>query len=163
MRLRSSVPENTPLYGIWKVEEFTADGEVRTPPLTDSLRWRRVIFDSDPRLSPKSIARIQEMDGSFSLPYIATPDTNTSTVSLRSPSNAELDQFREILLRIPIGEQGGQGSAQFTYNRPSPKAMILEGLMNGHRLRMTLTKEEREFPLKTRRLHWIIEDKDVSW
>jgi hypothetical protein len=35
--------------------------------------------------------------------------------------------------------------------------------MNGHRLRVMLQKEERQFILRTRGFHWIIENKDVSW
>jgi hypothetical protein len=34
-----------PLYGIWDVDEFLIDGQVRPPLLTDTGRWRRVIFE----------------------------------------------------------------------------------------------------------------------
>src|SRR6185503_10927116 len=33
-----------PLYGIWMVDEFSVDGQVRPPLLTDTTRWQRVIF-----------------------------------------------------------------------------------------------------------------------
>ncbi|HSG38444.1 MAG TPA: hypothetical protein VLE27_02305, partial [Thermoanaerobaculia bacterium] len=33
-----------PLYGIWNVEEFAIDGQVRPPLLTDKERWRRMVF-----------------------------------------------------------------------------------------------------------------------
>ena len=36
--------EKPPLFGIWEVEEFTLDGEVRPPLLTDPVRWRRLII-----------------------------------------------------------------------------------------------------------------------
>ncbi len=36
--------EESPLSGIWEVEEFTLDGEVRPPLLTDDFRWRRLII-----------------------------------------------------------------------------------------------------------------------
>jgi hypothetical protein len=34
----------SPLYGIWNVDEFEIDGQVRPPLVTDRERWRRVIF-----------------------------------------------------------------------------------------------------------------------
>src|ERR1700730_2643060 len=156
-RLRSSVPVTTPLYGLWKVNEFTANGQVHPPILTDNLRWQRVIFDSDTRLSPRMIATIQDMDGQF-CPYVATLDKNTSTLSLSNPSKTELIEF-QLLIHTQVG---GQGSAQLNYNRLSPDAMILEGLMNGNRFRVTLKKEERQFALKTLGFHWIT-DKDVAY
>src|ERR1700730_1138406 len=156
-RLRSSVPVTTPLYGLWKVNEFTANGQVHPPILTDNLRWQRVIFDSDTRLSPRMIATIQDMDGQF-CPYVATLDKNTSTLSLSSPSKTELIEF-QLLIHTQVG---GQGQAQLNYNRLSPDAMILEGLMNGNRFRVTLKKEERQFALKTLGFHWIT-DKDVAY
>ena len=35
----------SPLRGIWVVEEFEVDGQVRPPLLTEGERWRRVVFD----------------------------------------------------------------------------------------------------------------------
>jgi hypothetical protein len=156
----NSLPLTNPFYGIWRVDEFTADGQARPPLLTDNLRWQRVIFDSLPGLSPKMIATIQEMNGQFS-PYVATPDTNNGILSLRSPSNADLNIAAvRLLIHTNVGEQG---NAQLNYNRLSPDAMTLEGVINGHRLHVMLKKEEREFALKTQRFHWIIEEKDVTY
>lgn len=33
------------LYGIWQVAEFSVDGTLRPPLLTDDTRWQRVVFD----------------------------------------------------------------------------------------------------------------------
>src|SRR5207302_7771903 len=35
----------SPLYGIWNVQEFRVDGDVRPPLLTDTTRWQRVVLD----------------------------------------------------------------------------------------------------------------------
>jgi hypothetical protein len=158
--MRHNVAVSIPLYGIWKVNEFRADGQVRAPLLTDNLRWQRVIFDSDPRLAPKAIAIVQEMDGQFSPAYVAALDKSSGTLSLNSPSDTELMQ-----LRLLIHQQvGAEGNAKLTYTRPSPDTMILEGLMNGHQLRVLLEKDQRQFALlRTRESHWIIEAKDVSY
>jgi hypothetical protein len=127
-----------------------------TPLLTDTLRWQRVIFDSRPGLSPKMIATIQEMNGQFSPPYIVTADTSNSTLSWMSPRNAELTAIRWNP-QLALGQD-----AQLSYNRQSRDAMIVEGTMNAHRLRVRLKREDRQFALKTRGFHWIIEDKDLS-
>jgi hypothetical protein len=49
------------------------------------------------------------------------------------------------------------------YNRLQPDAMSLEGLANGRRLHVTLKKEERQFPLKTRGFRWINDDFYSNW
>jgi hypothetical protein len=161
IHLRKMVPVTAPLYGIWKVDEFTADGEIHPPLLSDDLRWQRVIFDSDARLSPKMVATIQEMNGQFSIPYIATPDDGA--LSLKSPSTADLESFGVVHMKVGAMLNGVPGNALLKYNRLSPDAMILEGQMNGHWLRVRLTKEERQFTLKARRFHWITEDEDVAF
>jgi hypothetical protein len=49
---------DSPLYGIWEVEEFIQDGEARAPLLTDTERWRRLIVGYSDQF-----AFIQRMDG----------------------------------------------------------------------------------------------------
>src|SRR4029079_18381428 len=34
-----------PLYGIWNVDDFEVDGVARPPLLSDTVRWRRMIFE----------------------------------------------------------------------------------------------------------------------
>ena len=41
--------------------------------------------------------------------------------------------------------------------------MVLEGTLNGQRLGLTLTKENRQFVLMTRGLHWVIDDDDFAF
>ncbi len=151
-----SVSATNPLYGIWRVTGFDADGEPRPPLLTDTLRWQRIIIDSDVRLS-HIMATVQEMDGRFSS-YIATPDTRTHTLSLRSTQEA--DGQSEFALAVHM-RVGGHGSAELNYNRGSPDALTLDGLMNGHRIHVTLNKENRQFTLKKLGFHWIVKDEDV--
>jgi hypothetical protein len=159
LQMRSDA-HTIPVYGIWKVTEFIADGQVRAPLLTDNLRWQRVIFDSDPRLAPKATAIVQQMDGGFAPAYIAALDTSSGTLSLNAPSDTEL-----MMSRLLIHDQiGAKGSFKLTYTRPSPETMILEGPINGHQLRVALEKEQRQFPfVKTHEAHWFIEAKDTSF
>jgi len=45
-----------PLYGIWMVDEFAVDGQVRPPLLTDAARWQRVIIPSKAGLTIQPIS-----------------------------------------------------------------------------------------------------------
>lgn len=42
---RGPLAPKPPLYGLYEIEEFKVDGDVRPPLLDDSLRWRYVIFE----------------------------------------------------------------------------------------------------------------------
>jgi hypothetical protein len=160
----NKLPITTPFYGIWTVEKFTADGEDRPPALTDNLRWRRVIFDGAPGLaglgkSPKVVATIQEMNSQFS-PYIATVDTKNGTLSLKTPSSDDLNTGARFLIHTAIGEET---NAELNYKRPSPDTLTLEGVVNGHRLLVTLKKEDRQFALRDMKFRWVVEEKDLNF
>jgi hypothetical protein len=78
---------------------------------------------------------------------------------LKSSQDADLSEIRRWI-HVQVG---GHGDAQLNYNRLSPDAITLEGLVNGHRVRVTLERDERQFILKTRGFHWIIEDQDMFY
>ncbi len=42
---------NPQVRGIWLVDEFTEDGRVRPPLLTDAERWHRLIYDYSSSMS----------------------------------------------------------------------------------------------------------------
>jgi hypothetical protein len=149
----SSIRQTSPLYGIWRVEEFTADGQVRSPLLTDDLRWQRIVFDAELTVNFKMVATIQDMDGELS-PYVATIDTNNNAVSLRTPRPNECLSWMNI---IPHSRSG---TADLKFNRTQPDAMVLEGMMNGHQVRVTLKREDPRFILRTRGFHWVNEYED---
>jgi hypothetical protein len=159
-----SLPVKTPLYGIWRVDEFTADGQVRPPLLTDNLRWQRVIFDCAPALVFKGVPErmvttIQEMNGQFS-PYVASVDTKNSILSLRSPSSEDLSTLARFFIHTNFREHENN---DLHYNRLSPDTVLLDGVVDGHRLLVRLSKEEREFALREIRFRWVVEDKDIHF
>jgi hypothetical protein len=103
----------SPLYGIWNVESLSIDGETRPPYLNDyDRRWRRVIFDD-----PATVI-FQRTDDSFAR-FGATVDPSSRTVELT---------------------KGGSKiwMADFIFDRPSPDRLILDGEMDGHRIRTEL-------------------------
>ncbi len=150
------VLQTSPLYGIWGVEAFAIDGEARPPLLTDSLRWQHVIFDygATLHLDPAGpIMTIQGMNGQFSS-YLAKGATPGNSFSLEVPPVAIEEQYdsHDILsLKNPPGQNA---KAELKYNRQQPDTMTLEGLVNGHRISVTLKKEDRQFLLKTHGFQW---------
>jgi uncharacterized membrane protein YphA (DoxX/SURF4 family) len=121
-----------PLYGIWSVEEFKVDGEVRAPLLTDESRWRWVIFDF-----PGSLG-IQLGSGARQRFRIQL-DTEKKTLTLakREDPNAKSD---------------------FSLEEIEPGLMTLTGDLDGHRIQARLQKsEEGQFQLTNRGFHWINE------
>jgi hypothetical protein len=119
-----------PLYGIWNVEELEADGVARPPLLTDSTRWRRVVFDF-----PGS-ASVQLMDGTQS--YYAL------TLGKR---RLALTDYRE---KKPLGS--------LAYQEVQPGILAMEGTLDGHKARLRLRREsESSYRLISRGFHWINE------
>ncbi|HEY2384681.1 MAG TPA: hypothetical protein VGK48_26190 [Terriglobia bacterium] len=120
----------SPLYGIWKVDELSIDGEVRAPFLADyDRRWRRVIFDT-----PDKVA-FQRIDDSFAR-YSASIDIYSNTIALTRPNS--------------------KWRADFTYQRPAPDHLILDGGMDGHKIHLQLELVDFDtFRLLTSGFRWI--------
>ena len=104
----------SPLYGIWNVEQLSVDGQLRSPADSTSSdydrRWRRVIFDT-----PGDMA-FQRTDDSFAH-YGISVDTASGVIALT---------------------RGTTWNARFTFDRPAPDRLILDGDMDGHRIHVRL-------------------------
>ncbi len=120
------------LYGIWTVDECTVDGRSRPPLLTDSLRWRRAIFES-PR-----VAAFQLMDDSF-VRLGTSFDTSRGAQELKKPGSDTV-------------------VANFRVQRPASDKLLFEGTMDGHNVQMSLGLiDHTKFLLVSRGFHWIQE------
>lgn len=120
------------LYGIWDVDQMAIDGQVRSPLLSDYGRWRRVIFDFP------TLASFQRMDDSFAR-YGAKIDVNSNALVLTKSDDKDW-------------------KANLAFQRPAPDQLILEGQMDGHKIRMQLRLFDREkFMLVSRGFHWVQE------
>lgn len=124
----------SPLYGIWNVQELSvvAEGEKVLPvPLHDyDRRWRRVIFDF-----PESMA-FQRTDDSFAR-YGVSVDIYAKTLSLRKGHS---NSWR----------------SDFTFERPAPDQLILDGQMDGYKIHMNLQQVEFDtFPLLNSGFRWV--------
>jgi hypothetical protein len=122
----------SPLYGIWKVDEFEVDGKDRPPLITDAERWRRVVFDH-----PQMIA-IQLMSDTRRR-YILTLDAQRKTMALTKRDDPAW-------------------KTALSYQQPEPGVMALEGTIDGQKVRAKLSRTDNpDFLLIKRGFHWINE------
>ena len=122
----------SPLFGIWNVAQMSIDGVERAPLMTDYDRWRRLTFDVPTRMA------FHRMDDTF-VPFNSKVDENAKSIVLTKAGN---DTW----------------SATFSFDRPSPDRMTLDGEMDGKKVRLRLELYPREnFLLVTRGFNWIQE------
>lgn len=120
------------LYGIWNVDEMSVDGQLRPALFTDHDRWRRVVFDFP------TFTSFQRPDDTFTgfASAIGEKD-NTLTLTKGTDKNWK---------------------ATFTYARPAPDQLVLNGSMDGHQVQLKLKLMDRDkFTLVNRGFHWINE------
>jgi hypothetical protein len=118
------------LYGIWNVETLTVDGQDRPPLLTDSTRWRRVVFDS-----PQSMS-IQ--------------DVNDKTQSY----GAKIDMKQDSLTLTKRDDSNWKAS--FSFSRPAVDQLTFDGTMDDHTIQAQLKLLDlSKFLLVTRGFHWV--------
>lgn len=122
----------SPLRGIWNVDELTENGVVRPPLFTDATRWRRVIFDG-PRFSS-----IYLVDDSR-LRFTAKLDEKQHTIALTT---------REVPKK----------TFTLTYARPQTQTLVLDGTVEGKVVHAVCHRMgEKNWLLLTRGFHWISE------
>jgi hypothetical protein len=121
-----------PLYGIWTVDEFSADGQVRPPLLTDDLRWQRVLFPV-----PDDF-RVQSMNGKF----------QRYTLQLDLPNKkATLKKFDDP-----------KWIANMEVEQPSPETLEIKGQIDSHFIdAKSKHVEDPNFLFYSRGFHWITE------
>jgi hypothetical protein len=121
----------SPLYGIWSVEQLSVDGEVRPPSMNDyDRRWRRVIFDS-----VDSVA-FQRTDDSVAR-YGVSIDVYKRIIAMRKGNSTTW-------------------RAHFTFDRPRPDHLNLDGEMDGHRIHADLQLVEFDtFRLLNSPFRWV--------
>jgi len=122
----------SPLYGIWSVDEFKVDGEVKPPLITNEARWRRAIFDYPDEMS------VQLMSGS------------------RQRFKLDLNLDKQSMT---LGKRDNPDwKANLAVQRPQPGVVELEGTVDGKKIQAKLSRANDEtFLLNSRGFHWISE------
>jgi uncharacterized membrane protein YphA (DoxX/SURF4 family) len=119
-----------PLRGIWAVDEFTVNGVVQPPLLTDTDRWQRVIFDMP------DVFFFQRMDSQIKILSLHL-DQAKKTFTLTAPSEP-------------------QWKASFAYEVPEANTMVLDGDLNGLHLKINMHRTPMDqFLLLNRGLNMI--------
>lgn len=122
----------SPLRGIWNVETLTVDGVEQPPLLTNTGRWRRLVFDSTRGMSIQLVSDERLRFGS------------------------ELDEAQKVLTLKKRDDSKFQ--ARFRYQRPAADKLVIDGALDGKKIQATLQRDtEKEFLLLTRGFHWINE------
>ncbi len=122
----------SPLYGIWNVDQLSVDGQPRARVATDQEQVRRVIFDPVDRMS------LQHMDDSIDR-YSAKIDVTKETVSLTKAN-----------------DKNWNGTLHF--QRPAHDQLTLDGDMDSRKVHMQLQLIDRnKFLLVNRGFHWVQE------
>lgn len=122
----------SPFYGIWEISELTIDGQIKPPLLTDNERWRRAIFEVPSRMA------FQRMDDSLAR-YATGIDVQQGTLTFTKDTDKNW-------------------KAEFTFQRPSPTDLLLDGEMDQHQVHMRLELlDAQKFLLLSRGFHWIQE------
>ena len=120
-----------PLYGPWAVDEFTVDGQPRSPLLTDETRWQKAIFDINAYFT------VQGMDGKL-LRFTTKTDTGKKTMELTKRADAKW-------------------KGNLTYTFPTQEIMIMDGQLGEQKVHIKLHHLDSKFLLNTRGFHWINE------
>lgn len=128
-KVRAAKP---PLYGLWSVDEFSTDGQVQPPLLTDTARWRRVMFQFPGALT------VQPMSG--------------PNQQFRLDLNMESKSLSIVKRDDP------NWKAEFSFEEVDTGLITLDGQLEGRRTKAKLVRfDENEFLLKNRGFHWVQE------
>lgn len=134
-----------PLFGVWSVEEATADGAA-VPPSSDSARdpeaWRFVAFDK-----PGSMT-IELARGERRLHALQIDPAAKRMILARTQRDAQGKPVLDVAGK-PRKEPGW--TAVLSFAEPEAGGLVLDGTLDGHRRRMKL----RKMALLRDRFHWI--------
>ena len=119
------------IRGIWTVNEFTEDGMLRPPLITDNDRWRTVIFDHPTFLT------VISMNGDR-LRYYMQPDGDK---------------------KFKLWNLADTRRTAFLSLDPQSDRMNLEGQLEGHPITVKVTRVDisnpDKYPLANKGLHWV--------
>jgi uncharacterized membrane protein YphA (DoxX/SURF4 family) len=121
----------SPLYGVYNVDHFVMNGDTIVDRLSDTVRWKRIIFDY-PNFTP--ITMMNDRIRSF---------------------GTEIDTVAQTIMFTARGED--EEADAFSYER-SEDQLLLKGVMNKDTLQVSLIPYDlSRFGLFNRGFHWVNE------
>ena len=129
----SGLASKTPFYGIWEVEEYAVNGQVRPPLITDASRWRRLVFEEPGYLGVHTMRQERPQY------YVLELDANRKRFVLTKVKDPK---WRSVL----------------SYQQPRPDLLTLAGVIEGQKITARLHRvDESKFLLLSRGFRWISE------
>ncbi len=129
----SGLASKTPFYGIWEVEEYAVNSQVRPPLITDTTRWRWLVFQEPGYLGVHTMR--QERPQYFDL---------------------RLDSNRKRF--VLINSKDPKRRSLLSYQQPGPDRLTVAGTIDGQKITARLHRiDESKFRLLSRGFHWISE------
>lgn len=129
----SDYASKTPFYGIWEVEEYAVNSQVRPPLITDASRWQRLVFEEPGYLGVHTMR--QERPHYYALQL----DSNQKRFVL---TDDKAPKWRSVL----------------SYQQPRPDLLTVAGTIDGQKITARLHRiDESKLPLLSRGFHWISE------
>jgi uncharacterized membrane protein YphA (DoxX/SURF4 family) len=129
----AGLARKTPFYGIWEVEEYAVNGQVRPPLITDTSRWRWLVFDEPGFLGIHSMRQERPRY------YVLQLDSKQKRFVL---TNRKDPKSRSVL----------------SYQQPRPELLTVAGSIGGQKITARLHRiDESKLLLLSRGFHWISE------
>jgi hypothetical protein len=120
----------SPLYGLWRVDDFQVDG--RPLPAADPARWHRIIFGT------RFTASVLLMDDTY------------------QRVRATLDEKKRTLIVTRRNEP--QWDGRLSYGQPVPNTLTIDGDLGNRKIHALCHREPiPKFLLTTRGFHWVNE------
>jgi serine/threonine protein kinase len=147
-RNRDQKELSDPFHGIWTVDEFRVNGELQPPLVTDSTRWKRVVFDKPDSWDEDDGFVIQFMDGRRKL-YFTSFDPVKHLLKLQTLDDNRTNNsaIRQFLPPLPF-------ATELTIRTSEPNRLIILGDFEGQLVQAVLHREQSTFPIFDRGFHW---------
>ncbi len=129
-RYQSFHPPPPPLYGVWATQQFSLDGKI-IPPLTDPQRWRWVTFQY------AEVMSVELAIGSDQRYAVGVDMPRKRIILAKTRWDPERGVVKDAAGH-PVKEPGWQ--AELAFAQPTPDDLVLDGLLDGHRLHAKLSK-----------------------
>ncbi len=128
-KIRQLYSPHSPIYGIYEVQEFSLNGQLLPPLMTDAIRWKKIVFQSE------SETYLEFMNDSWHF-----CDT----------------QYNKSKKEITLAPEDQKTKSSITYSQPDSEHLILTGALQTGSILVKLNRiDEMKLPLMKSKFRWI--------